>query len=73
MAKTLARTLRMALMLPVLPRLALIGFTVSQPLFFERLLKCLAQTELNANEGYGFIGAAFLIYGGIAVSTALYW
>jgi hypothetical protein len=28
---------------------------------------------LDANTGYGFIGASILIYGGIAISSALCW
>ena len=73
LAKVLVRTLRGPLLMPVLPRLALVGFTISQPLFLERLLDYLSKSELQAEYGYGFIGAGFLIYSGIAVSTAFYW
>jgi hypothetical protein len=71
--KVLVRTLTVPLLLPVFPRLALLGFTVSQPFFIESLLNHLSQPEIDANVGYGFIGASLLIYGGIAVSTALTW
>jgi hypothetical protein len=71
--KVLIRTLKVPLLLPIPPRLALLGFTFCQPLFIERLLDHLSQPEIDANVGYGFIGASILIYSGIAVSTALYW
>jgi ABC-type multidrug transport system fused ATPase/permease subunit len=71
--KVLVRTLWVPLLLPVLPRLALLGFTFCQPLFMEKLLNYLSQAELEANVGYGFIGASLLIYLGIATSKAVYW
>jgi hypothetical protein len=33
----------------------------------------LSQPTLDSNVGYGFIGATFFIYSGMAVSTAFYW
>jgi len=71
----LARTLAIPLLLPVPARLVLIGFTLSQPFFIKSLVIHLAKPagSESANVGYGFIGASILIYGGIAVSTALYW
>jgi hypothetical protein len=36
--KILARTLKVLLLLPIVPRLALLGFTFSQPFFIETLL-----------------------------------
>ncbi|KAI0124051.1 putative ABC multidrug transporter [Xylariales sp. AK1849] len=71
--KVLTRTLKVPLLLPILPRLALLGFTFSQPFYIEKLLESLSRSEVDANVGYGFIGASILIYSGIAVSTALYW
>ncbi|KAH7370165.1 putative ABC multidrug transporter [Rhexocercosporidium sp. MPI-PUGE-AT-0058] len=71
--KVLVTTLRVPLLLPILPRLALLGFTFCQPFFINTLLEHLSQPEIDANVGYGFIGASVLIYSGIAVSTALYW
>ncbi|KAF2804997.1 uncharacterized protein BDZ99DRAFT_397241 [Mytilinidion resinicola] len=71
--KVLVRTLRVPLLIPILPRLAMLGFTFCQPLFMEKLLDYLSQPELDANVGYGLIGASMLIYSGIAISTALYW
>jgi hypothetical protein len=70
LVKVLMRTLKVPLLLPIPPRLALLGFTFCQPLFIEKLLDYLSQPKLNANIGYGFIGASILIYSGIAISTA---
>lgn len=71
--KGLLSTLKVHILLPVPPRIALIGFTVAQPFFIERLLEHLAKPEVESNVGYGFIGASILIYSGMAVSTALCW
>jgi hypothetical protein len=73
LAKVLIRTLRVPLLLPVLPRLALLGFTFCQPLFIERLLLHLSESKVGGNIGYGLIGASVLIYSGIAISWALCW
>lgn len=72
LAKVLMRTLKVPLLLPVPPRLALLGFTFCQPFFIEKLLDHLSQPRVDANAGYGFIGASILIYAGIAISMALY-
>lgn len=72
LAKVLVRTLKVPLLLPVPPRLALLGFTFCQPFFIEKLLDHLSQPVMDANVGYGFIGASILIYSGIAISMALY-
>jgi hypothetical protein len=71
--KVLARTLKVPLLLPVLPRLVLLAFTFCQPLFIERLLDRLSEPRFDANVGYGFIGASMLIYSGIAISRGSYW
>ncbi|THV45305.1 hypothetical protein BGAL_0505g00080 [Botrytis galanthina] len=71
--KVLIRTLKVPLLLPIPLRLALIAFTFCQPLFIERLLDTLAQPEIDANVGYGFIGASVFIYSGIAISRSFYW
>jgi ABC-type multidrug transport system fused ATPase/permease subunit len=73
LAKVLARTLKVPLLLPIVPRLALLGFTFCQPFFIEALLDYLAEPTLNPNVGYGLIGASFLIYSGIATSGAFTW
>ncbi|KAL0933869.1 ABC multidrug transporter [Colletotrichum truncatum] len=72
LAKSLAKALAVPLLLPVAPRIALIGFSFSQPFFIQTLLEHLQDPEASKNTGYGLIGAAALIYSGIAVSTALY-
>lgn len=69
----LMRTLTVPLLLPVVPRLCMLGFTLCQPLLLERLTDYLSEPELDTNIGYGFTGAAFFIYSGIAISTAFYW
>lgn len=73
LAKVLLRTLKIPLLLPIVPRLALLGFTFSQPFFIETLLDYRAEPMLDADVGYGLIGASLLIYSGIAISTALSW
>lgn len=71
--KVLVRTLWVQLLLPILPRAALIAFYICQPLFIESLITYLSHSEPDPNMGYGLIGAAILIYSGIAISYALYW
>lgn len=73
LAKALAKTLAVPLLLPVVPRLAMIGFTYGQPFFIHALLENLIDNDAPKSHGYGLIGAAAMIYGGIAVSDALYW
>ncbi|KAF4994703.1 hypothetical protein FGRMN_5618 [Fusarium graminum] len=69
--KVLVQTLKVPLLLPVLPRLALLGFTFCQPLFIERLLGHLSKPKIDSNVGSGLICASILIYTGIAISMAL--
>ncbi|KAF4958905.1 hypothetical protein FSARC_10903 [Fusarium sarcochroum] len=73
LVKVLIKTMIVPLLLPIPLRLALLGFTFCQPFFIEKLLDHLSQPEIEANVGYGFIGAAILIYSGMAVSAALCW
>jgi hypothetical protein len=73
LVKVLARTLRVPLLLPIPPRLALLAFTFCQPFFIEKLLDHLSEHNVDARVGTGFIGASILIYSGIAISTALCW
>ncbi|GKZ48059.1 hypothetical protein AbraIFM66951_011809 [Aspergillus brasiliensis] len=67
-------SLRWAVLRTIFPRLCLIGFSYAQTFFIQRALEHLQRpnTQLIRNEGYGLIGAAALIYGGIAVSTVHY-
>lgn len=70
-----AHALIIQILLPVVPRIVLIAFQFCQPFLLNKLLSYL-QTPLeqsSRNDGYGLIGAAGLIYTGIAVSGAVYW
>jgi len=75
LASLLLRTLAVNLFFPVPPRLALIGFQFCQPFLIRALLDYLQTNpdSVSNNHGYGLIGASILIYGGIAISNALYW
>ncbi|XWW92149.1 hypothetical protein V2A60_000071 [Cordyceps javanica] len=66
------KCLGLSAFIPILPRLALTGFTYSQTFFVEAMLNYL-DDEAPMNHGIGLIGACALIYLGIAVSTSLYW
>ena len=70
--KALLQTLRVPLLLPVVPRMAKLGFIFCQPFFIERLLHYLSEPDADPNAGYGLIAASMLIYMGIAISDALY-
>ncbi|KAI9932592.1 hypothetical protein ASPWEDRAFT_101029 [Aspergillus wentii DTO 134E9] len=74
LATSLARTLAWPFLLPVLPRLAMIGFTFCQPFFITALISNTENTitPSTINNGYGLIGACIFIYGGIALSTTFY-
>ncbi|GKZ84302.1 hypothetical protein AnigIFM56816_009624 [Aspergillus niger] len=67
-------SLRWAVLRTIFPRLCLIGFSYAQTFFIQRAMEHLhmPDTQLTRNEGYGLIGAAALIYGGIAISTVHY-
>ncbi|KXJ97331.1 putative ABC multidrug transporter [Microdochium bolleyi] len=73
--RVLCRSLSTYLLLPIPFRLAMMAFTLCQPLFIEALLTHLSrpETAFTKHEGYGLIGASGLIYLGIAMSTAFYW
>ncbi|PYI34585.1 ABC transporter [Aspergillus indologenus CBS 114.80] len=75
LAKAVARTLAIPFLLPVVPRLALIGFTICQSFLIETILEWLAKpdTTLTVKEGYALIGATALVYVGMPIITALYW
>ncbi|OJJ99191.1 hypothetical protein ASPACDRAFT_120323 [Aspergillus aculeatus ATCC 16872] len=75
LAKAVARTLAIPFLLPVVPRLALLGFTLCQSFLIETILKWLAKskTALTVKEGCALIGATVLVYVGVPILTALYW
>ncbi|KAH8736482.1 P-loop containing nucleoside triphosphate hydrolase protein [Ilyonectria robusta] len=72
--KVLMRTLTFPLLLPIAPRLVELGFKFCQPFFINSLLSFLSRDEdsNSSNFGYGLIGASILIYGGMALSMAVY-
>ncbi|KAI1762775.1 P-loop containing nucleoside triphosphate hydrolase protein [Hypoxylon sp. FL1150] len=75
LARALAKTLAVPLLLPVGPRIAMTAFQFCQPFLINSLLDYLQQSpgSSSRNIGYGLIGATILIYTGIATSGALYW
>ncbi|RAK78825.1 P-loop containing nucleoside triphosphate hydrolase protein [Aspergillus fijiensis CBS 313.89] len=75
LAKAVARTLAIPLLLPVIPRLALVGFTICQSFLIETILEWLTKpdTDLVVKEKYALIGATALVYVGMPIITALYW
>ncbi|MBE3046692.1 ATP-binding cassette domain-containing protein [Candidatus Bathyarchaeota archaeon] len=74
LAKALGKALLAPWLLPIAPRVCAIGFKFAQPLFLESLLTYLQSPSdsetTKRNVGYGFIGAAALIYLGIAASNS---
>lgn len=72
--KALARTLAVAFLAPVAPRVALIGFTFCQSFLIKSVLTYLEKppTSRDPSVGYGLIGATIIIYAGMALSKALY-
>ncbi|PVH86961.1 putative ABC multidrug transporter [Cadophora sp. DSE1049] len=69
----LVRSLGTSLVLPVLPRLVLLGFTFCQPFFIQRLLRFLSAPEDDSLTASALISIAVFTYLGIAITTALYW
>ncbi|KAI4197560.1 MAG: hypothetical protein LQ348_002135 [Seirophora lacunosa] len=66
--------LKWSLLAVVPPRLGLIGFTFCQPFLIERAVELTRQPVdgSSTNVGYGLIGAYFLVYVGIAITTGQY-
>ncbi|RFU76622.1 abc transporter [Trichoderma arundinaceum] len=71
----LVKSLYGPFLLPVAPRIALSTFKFCQPFLINSLLSYLLipASERPVNSGYGLIAAAFLVYSGIALSTAFYY
>jgi ATP-binding cassette subfamily C (CFTR/MRP) protein 1 len=74
LAKTMALCLEWQIMASVFPRLCLIGFRFAQPFFVTRVIDYIGQdTARNSKDvGYGLIGAAGVIYVGLAISNGTY-
>ncbi|KAL7922301.1 multidrug resistance-like protein [Trichoderma austrokoningii] len=66
-------TLRSALFSVIVPRLAVLAFTICQPLVLTRFLGFLNDETQSVKIGYGLVGAYGLVYMGIAATQALYW
>ncbi|KAL2071871.1 hypothetical protein VTL71DRAFT_13106 [Oculimacula yallundae] len=66
--------LRWSFLSVIFPRLCLIGFNYSQPFLISAAIKFVSKPSAtrDANDGFGLIGAAALIYLGIAISTTHY-
>lgn len=69
--KAVAYCFRWNLLAVVFPRLCIIGFTFAQPFLITAAIQYLEAPDSteNKNHGYGLIGAAFLIYLGLAVMS----
>lgn len=66
-------TLRRPLLAVIPPRLALLAFTICQPLVLNRFLVFLGSSSQPDSIGYGLVAAYGFVYLGIALSQALYW
>ncbi|PVH81871.1 hypothetical protein DL98DRAFT_457694 [Cadophora sp. DSE1049] len=68
---TTSRALKRPLLSAVIPRLGLMAFNFCQPFLLQRAIELSQQpvTAASTNIGYGLIGAYFLVYTGIAVTT----
>ncbi|KAH0437123.1 ABC multidrug transporter [Colletotrichum camelliae] len=75
LARALGRSLLAPLLLPVVPRIVLLGLVFCQPFLLEALLNFLNDPKISqyANRGYGLIGATLIVYMGIPIANALYW
>jgi ATP-binding cassette, subfamily C (CFTR/MRP), member 1 len=69
LARALASIVVVPILLPVIPRIALLVLGFCQP---KTLLDYLNQPE-DKNKIYGLIGATVLVYTGIPIMTAFYW
>ncbi|KAI4848302.1 multidrug resistance-like protein, partial [Aureobasidium sp. EXF-8845] len=66
--------LKWPILVPIVPRLLLLALTFCQPLLLRRLLDYLNNSDVEDNNiGYGLIGAYFVVYAGLATSSAIYW
>ncbi|CAK7206573.1 hypothetical protein SEUCBS139899_009369 [Sporothrix eucalyptigena] len=75
LTKAVVKALAIEFLLPIGPRLALTGFLFGQPFLINAALTYLEMpADISPRDhGYGLIGATFLIYLGVGVSTAVYF
>jgi ATP-binding cassette subfamily C (CFTR/MRP) protein 1 len=57
----------------ILPRLCLIGFRYAQPFLLSRTVNHVASKEESDNIGWGLTGAFFIVFLGMAVTSAVYY
>ncbi|KPM36182.1 Multidrug resistance-associated protein 1 [Neonectria ditissima] len=71
---TVLRTLKMPILAIVLPRLCFIGFTFCQPFLISATLEWSERDKDSddKDQGYGIIGAWFIVYVGIAITSGQY-
>ncbi|MCJ1385668.1 hypothetical protein MMC17_008791 [Xylographa soralifera] len=71
----LLRSFKWPLLVPIIPRLCLLGFTFCQPLFINSLLSYLQKPKYTSTGDvlYKYLGAYAAIYMGLAVSNGFYW
>ncbi|KAI3325328.1 ABC transporter [Xylariaceae sp. AK1471] len=66
-----------SLLLNAIPRLLMIAFRYSQPIFINSTIRYvtepITETEGRDTTGYYLIFAAFIIYAGLGVSFCIYW
>ncbi|GAM87021.1 hypothetical protein ANO11243_050420 [Dothideomycetidae sp. 11243] len=72
LAWAILRALRIPIAVTMIPRLALIGFSIAQPFLIQRAIVFVEVGTTPVRYGYGLIGAFGVTYLGIAVSTAWY-
>ncbi|XRM48249.1 hypothetical protein ABZX51_011180 [Aspergillus tubingensis] len=68
----MARCLKSALLLPVIPRIFVIVFRYAQPLVMDALIRFVNDTATDTDRGFWLILSAAITYIGLAVSAAIY-
>ena len=64
---------RKKLALGIIPRLCLIGFRYSQPFLLSRTVDFVNSKQQSDDIGWGLTGAFFLVFLGMAITTAAYY
>ena len=72
LSRELMKLLAWPLIVPIVPRIALLSFTLCQPLLLKRLLQFLTSGDQDVRIGYGLIGAYGVVYLGIGVGEHLF-